>query len=149
MRKFALLMAICLLAGCYQGNLQKSAQPNNSVVRRASDYVLIGTDKGIGEVNDEIAVYRMTNTGVVQIGRVKILKFQNGEAAARIIEEKAGYQVSAGDIVPVSGDTQAAAKTIETVSEPKPANRNYLAIISGVLATTIILLLLITARDGV
>ena len=149
MRKYTLVPILLLLAGCYQGNLQQIVQPNNKIIRRASDYALIGTDKGIGAVNDEIAVYRMTDNGVVQIGKMKILKFQNGQTAARITEEVAGYAISAGDIVPVSEDVRAESQKMETSPSPKGSNRLYLTIISGILATTIILLLLITARDGV
>jgi len=150
MKYIPLFLLILLVPGCYQGGLRGPDQPENTIVRRVSDYILVGTDQGVGAVNDEIAVYRMTDSGVVQVGKMKIVRFQNGQTAARVTEEKEGYQIAVGDIVPVTPVDGIEPGSPESAVVVKPKTRSYLTIISSVMASIIILLLLINAgRDAV
>ena len=147
---FFLLLIFILISGCYQGGLRGPDQPENTIVRRVSDYILVGTDRGIGAIDDEIAVYRMTDSGVVQVGRIRIVKFQNGQTAARVSEEKDGYQIAVGDIVPISHVGSAATDKTQSAAVTRPRTRTYLTIISSIMASIIILILLINAgRDAV
>ncbi|MBN2029925.1 hypothetical protein JW824_06730 [bacterium] len=62
-------------------------------------YVLINRDTGVGELNEEVDVYRLVGDRIVHVGRVKILRFEQGKAAAKIINVNPGMQIVVGDFV--------------------------------------------------
>ncbi len=62
-------------------------------------YVLINRDTGVGERNEEVDVFRLVGDRVVHVGKVKILRFEQGKTAARIIYVNPGMQIVVGDFV--------------------------------------------------
>jgi hypothetical protein len=92
----------------------------------------------------------MTDSGVVQVGRIQIVKFQNGQTAARVTEEKDGYQIAVGDIVPISHIDPTNPDKPPGAEVGRPRTRTYLTIISSIMASIIILILLFNAgRDAI
>ena len=69
------------------------------IMKVSPRYVLIDSDAGVGNIDDEIIVYRLINGESVPIGRVKIVKMQNGKTAAKIIEESKGYKIRKTDFI--------------------------------------------------
>jgi len=72
---------------------------SQKVIKRTTNYVLIDTDIGIGNLNEVIMLQRSTERGVIDIGKVKLVRFKNGKAAAKIIKEFEQYRVEIGDFV--------------------------------------------------
>ncbi|HHS12297.1 MAG TPA: hypothetical protein ENN03_00850 [bacterium] len=62
-------------------------------------YVLINTDIGLGETGKTLWVYRLSGENIYYIGRVKILRFQEGKTAAQIIHEAPLLNIQQGDRV--------------------------------------------------
>jgi len=69
------------------------------IVKVIPGYVLIDTDTGIGRLNEVIKVYRLKDDGLITVGRVRILRFQDGKTGAQIVSEESGHKISVGDFV--------------------------------------------------
>jgi len=87
-----MLMAISILSGLENVFAQK-------IIKVVPKFVLIDTDQNIGKLGDELNVYRDTSTGRIKVGKIKLLKFSNGQTGARIVWIEPGLSVSVGDIV--------------------------------------------------
>ncbi len=84
-------------------------------------YVLINSDTGVGEKNEQVDVYRLVGERIVHVGKVQILTFEQGKAAAKIIYVNPGMQIVVGDFVrPGSSVTRAGNQT----NRPLSSNRN-------------------------
>ncbi len=83
---------ISVLSGWADGFAQK-------IIKVIPKFVLIDTDQNIGKLGDELNVYRNTNDGRIQVGRIKILRFSNGQTGARIVWIEPGLSISVGDRV--------------------------------------------------
>jgi len=73
-----------------------------TIIRVSPRYVLIDTDIGIGNIGDEVIIYRLINGENIPVGCVKIVKMQNGRTAAKIVEESKGYKIKKMDFIQVS-----------------------------------------------
>ena len=69
------------------------------IIKVISGYVLIDKDTGIGKLNEEIKVYRLKGDGVVTVGQVRILRFQDGKTGAQVVREEPGFKIGVGDFV--------------------------------------------------
>ncbi len=68
------------------------------IVTVTPQYVVIEVDPGISQQREIVEVHRLSQRKVTRVGRVKILKYHNGKAAARILEIKEDG-IKAGDFV--------------------------------------------------
>jgi len=68
------------------------------IIKIVNDYVLIDTDKNIGELNEEIYVYRNDN---LIIGKIVIVKFSLRRTAGKILGVRENYKIRIGDYVKV------------------------------------------------
>jgi len=62
-------------------------------------YVLIKADVAVGQVGDVVRVYRFSPRGIRYIGSVKIIRFADNKAAAKIIQEVEGLNIKEGDYI--------------------------------------------------
>lgn len=100
-----LTLMILFVAGCASHRvastdsfLKDPGISTQKIVTVTSKYVVIDVDPGVSRQQAIVEVHRLTNRKVEQIGRVHILKFHNGRAAAKILESnKNGIQP--GDFV--------------------------------------------------
>ncbi len=130
--------------------VQGTSQPENRIVRKISDYVLIGSDQGLGNIQDIDTVFRMTSSGVVEIGTVQIIKFQNGQTAARILEERAGYEIQPGDFVRGSDSmVSAEANPAQTATAGAVPASTAVKLVFSALVTAIVLLLIFNLKQDV
>ena len=87
-----IFIMISVLSGWANGFAQK-------IIKVIPKFVLIDTDQNIGKLGDELNVYQDTDDGQIQVGRIKILKFSNGQTGARIVSIEPGLSISVGDRV--------------------------------------------------
>ena len=107
MKKLCPFIALLIFWGCATTGTSRSpydstrpaAGQSKKVVRVRSEYILIGTEQGVGNVNDIIQIQRATDRGLVNVGMVKIIRFNNGMTAARIMSEERGMKIRVGDFV--------------------------------------------------
>lgn len=93
-RFISLMGILCILFAIQSGFA------DGRIIRLAGKYVLIDTDVGIGKIGDKVHVYRLTaEDGLVEVGQLKLVKFSNGKAAARILKIKQGINLEVEDIV--------------------------------------------------
>ena len=71
------------------------------IVKVVPEYVLIDKDTGLGKLDEPLLVYRIMDGEIVKIGRVRIIKFQKGRTAAKIVLEETGYKIEVGDVVSI------------------------------------------------
>lgn len=69
------------------------------IIKVIPKFVLIDTDQNIGKIGDVLTVYRETVSGPIQIGKVRVLKFSEGNTGAKIIRIEPGLSISVGDFV--------------------------------------------------
>ena len=69
------------------------------ITKVVDKYVLIDKDAGVGKLNEKVKVYRIVGDDVLSVGKVQLLKFQNGKAAAKIVKLNRGFQIQKGDFV--------------------------------------------------
>ena len=149
MRKILPFISMILLWGCAATgvnettvNPSKSDQGTKKVTRIRDDFVLIGTDRGVGEVDEIVRIQRLTDQGVVTVGAVQIARFRDGLTAARIVSEENGMQIQVGDFVEGYLESEAVA-TEETEAKVEPEKQSlrermkYLAMlfVSSILIT--------------
>lgn len=72
---------------------------SQTVVRIVKNYVLIDTDRGIGALGDRIRIHRSTDGGLFEVGVVELVRFQNGLAAGKIVEQRGSARIRVGDVV--------------------------------------------------
>lgn len=100
-----ILLVVLFIGGCASHNVSmKDSVYNNpgistqKIITVTPKYVVIEVDPGVSRLNAIVEVHRLTQRKVEQVGRVQILKFHNGKAAAKILEtNKDGIQT--GDFV--------------------------------------------------
>ncbi len=81
-------------------------------------YVLIDRDTGIGRLNEEIDVYRLVGEKVIHVGKVKILRFEQGRTGAKIVYVNPGMQITVGDFVRTESSTQKTDNESSNISNP-------------------------------
>lgn len=69
------------------------------IIKVIPGYVLIDTDTGIGDLNEKIEVYRLKGDGVIPVGQVRIIRFRQGQTAAKIVSMESGFAIIVGDFV--------------------------------------------------
>lgn len=69
------------------------------IIKVIPKFVLINTDQNIGKIGDVLNVYRETMSGLIQIGKVRVVKFSEGNTGAKIIRIEPGLSISVGDFV--------------------------------------------------
>jgi|GEM_PF-3154480 len=149
MRKILPFISMILLWGCAATgvndttvNPSQSDQGKKRVTRIRDDFVLIGTDQGVGEVDEIVRIQRLTDQGVVNVGAVQITRFRDGLTAARIVSEENGMQIQVGDFVEGYLESEAVV-TEETEAKVEPEKQSlrermkYLAMlfVSSILIT--------------
>ena len=72
------------------------------IIKIQRPIVLIDTDQNIGKIGDVLLVQRILADFILDIGKIKILKFDNSQTAAQIMSEVQGYSISIGDVVRTS-----------------------------------------------
>lgn len=77
---------------------------HGKVIKRVSNYVLIDTDQGIGAIGDVHDVFRDLFNETQRTGSVEIVRFKNGQAAAKIRNETMGLQIEVGDYIRIYQD---------------------------------------------
>lgn len=77
-------------------SVSSSAQ---NVINILREYVVIDTDVGIGQIGKTVQIQRRTHQGVVEVGTVRLLKFHEGKAAAKIVKEIKPFRIKIGDFV--------------------------------------------------
>lgn len=88
MMKKLILLFFLISTSCFSQRITKIVE----------SYVLIDTDKNIGKKDDEIIVQRLDhNMNIINIGKLRIVKFAQGKTAAQIIKEYEGYKITVGD----------------------------------------------------
>jgi len=110
---FLLILIISLNKACFLFSQQ--------IIRKVKNYVLINIDESSGlKVGDEVSVLREDIfDGTIEIGKIKIVKYQAGACAGLIINEKTDYSISVNDILKMPKLNEASQK--ETVDLFKPA----------------------------
>ncbi|MFH1940997.1 MAG: hypothetical protein ABIL68_02745 [bacterium] len=81
------------------GERKESHLTIQKVVKVVPKYVVLETDVGIREVYDEVSVFRLSNPRMKNVGKIKLLKYHDGKAVGRIIEEKERLKIQAGDYI--------------------------------------------------
>ena len=81
------------------GVRQESHLTVRKIIKVVPKYVVIDTDIGIREEIKTVNVYRLENPRMFDLGTVRLLKYHDGKAVARIIDENRGYQIKVGDYV--------------------------------------------------
>ena len=81
-------------------------------------YVLIDRDTGIGQLNEEIDVYRLVGEKIIHVGKVKILRSEQGKTGAKIVYVNSGMQMTVGDFVRVVNSTQKTDNESGKISNP-------------------------------
>ena len=76
-----------------------SAQHSGRVIKVIPNYVLIDRDVGLGKLNDDILIQRWTQDGVINVGKVKLLRFKDGKTGAKILEEYNDLKMQIGDAI--------------------------------------------------
>ena len=104
MKKILLLMLLYFPLLCYP----------QKVIKIVENYVLIDTQKDLGEIGDILNVYRIVHANEVKIGSVVIVQFKNNMTACEILQ---GY-IRVGDRV----------KKTETVRNNESSGSNQLSI---------------------
>ena len=72
------------------------------VLKVKENHVLIDRDYGIGKIGDYVTIWRKSDRKIVSIGVGKLLRFQDGKAAAEIIRVLENYGISTGDSVSIA-----------------------------------------------
>ena len=100
------------------------------IIRRVNAYILIDTDAGIGKIGDDVRIRRASSEGAVTVGTARLVKFQDGKAAARIIEEARSYVIGIGDFVE-SAKIEEVSKVADNVQTDDKAMYVIFRVVSG------------------
>jgi hypothetical protein len=125
MRTFKLSLIICFILFFIQSS---TAQIIQKIIK---DFVLIDTDQGIGRIQDVVNIYRFNGQTYQLIGRVRLLKFQQGKAAGKIIFTEPGRIVKIGDrVYSIEGKSEGYQKdsVAEWIQETTRAERSKLPV---------------------
>ncbi len=98
-------LLILFIAGCasHRVNVNEtiyndSGISTQKIITVTPRYVVIEVDPGVSQQRAIVEVHRLSQRKITRVGRVQILKFHNGKAAARILETKK-EGIKAGDFV--------------------------------------------------
>ena len=69
------------------------------IIKVIPGYVLINRDTGIGNLNEKIKVYRFQGDRMIPVGQVRIIRFHQGQTAAKIVSVEPGLKIVVGDFV--------------------------------------------------
>ncbi len=69
------------------------------IIKLYKGYVLIGPNSPFSQPNKTLVVKRNTPFGYIDVGSVKVIKTQNGNTAAKIVNEISPYSIEKGDVV--------------------------------------------------
>lgn len=75
---------------------------DQKIIKIIPNYILIDTDKNL-KINDVIKVFRYEHNNEILIGEIKIVKFDKGRSAAKILLEENNYNISIGDYIKIIG----------------------------------------------
>ncbi len=89
------------------------------VVRVQEPYVLLDTDREIGNIGDEIRIEREIKGRMINIGTIKLVRFQKGQAAGRIMRLTKPYRILVGDRISILPPKQTAPLELQSVSVSK------------------------------
>lgn len=78
-----------------------SSYTQGLIIRRMNNFILIDTDKNIGSVGGEISIYSNSQKPDYIIGKAQIIKFKNGQTAAKIIYESESHPISLNDFIKI------------------------------------------------
>ena len=155
MRRILPFLSLLLLWGCAATGVNEStinpSQPDRGtkkVVRIRDDFVLIGTNQGLGEVNEIIRIQRLTDQGVVNVGTVQIARFSDGLTAAKIVAEESGMQIRVGDFVEGYLESEAIAteETEAEVQSEKESLREKMKYLALLFVSSILITIWISGR---
>ena len=96
MKKRYIIILLCVLFGSHSFVNSLHAQ---KIIKIFKNYVLIDTDNNLGNIDDNLKVYRYQNNRKLEVGTALIRKFKQGQTAARIITENSGYHIRVGDLI--------------------------------------------------
>jgi hypothetical protein len=156
MRKILPFISMILLWGCAATgvnettvNPTQSDQGSKKVTRIRDDFVLIGTDQSVGEVNEIVRIQRLTDQGVVNVGAVQIARFRDGLTAARIVSEESGMHIQVGDFVEGYLESEAVAteETKVEVESEKQSLRKRMKYLALVFVSSILITIWISGRN--
>ena len=156
MRKILPFVSMILLWGCAATGVNDTTvnpsqpdQGSKKVTRIRDDFVLIGTDRGVGEVNEIVRIQRLTDQGVVNVGAIQIARFRDGLTAARIVSEESGMQIQVGDFVEGYLESEAVAteETKVEVESEKQSLRKRMKYLALVFVSSILITIWISGRN--
>ncbi|MBN2416415.1 hypothetical protein JXO52_11265 [bacterium] len=70
-----------------------------TILLRNRGYALALGDRSLGKPGDLFTVARILDNALLEVGRVRIVKFVDGKAALKIVEEYAPYRISKDDFL--------------------------------------------------
>jgi hypothetical protein len=91
-----IVIGLIMLVALFQ---TQKAFCDGKIVKVVPGYVLIDSDQNIGEIGEVIKVYRTTSGGPQNVGTVELARFKNGRAAAKIVKQRPGLKIKAGDFL--------------------------------------------------
>lgn len=73
---------------------------SQKIIKVVQSYVLIDTDKNIGNINDELIVQRLNDdNSITDIGKIQIVKFAQNKTAAKILMEFGNNKIRVNDSI--------------------------------------------------
>ena len=105
------------------GFLSVSTLHAQHIIRVVKGYLLIDTDQGLGNSEDTIWISRIQGNRIVPIGRAKIIKFQAGKTAARMVSTISKRTPRINDIASIQQLTNTDV-TVYTPEKPIQAKRD-------------------------
>ncbi len=82
-----------------RASFETSRESYYQIVKLYKGYVLIGPNSPFSQSNKTLVVKRNTPFGYIDVGSVKVIKTQNGNTAAKILNEISPYNIEKGDVV--------------------------------------------------
>lgn len=79
--------------------MQKLADACRTVVKVISGYALVDLGTERWKTDTVLRVQRGNGAGMAEVGEMKLLKYENGKAAAKIVRENEPYRILPGDVV--------------------------------------------------
>ncbi len=116
MKTLKMIVAIACL-------LTASGLHGQEIVKRVKNYVLVNMNSSSGCLpGEELPVLRKTSeTRIITIGRIKIIKYAQGKCAAQITEQRKGVIIGVGDFVQLPGMAEQSQQTGKELSTPSGA----------------------------
>ena len=100
------------------------------VVRVVEGYILIDTDKGLGNPEAFIWISRIQGNRMISVGRARIIKFHGGRTAARVVSSVSGRKPRVNDIASVSQLTNVDVGSYSSIPKMDPDTPPRRALVS-------------------